>query len=445
MKFVVVAAGVALWVGGYAFTAGHAQSPSQASAPTFSKDVAPILYKNCTGCHRAGEIGPMPLITYQDARPHATDMRDEVREGRMPPWYADPHYGKFENDRRLTDAEKSVIARWADAGAPRGDDKDLPPPPTYASGWSIGTPDAVISMPTEYEVPAKGIIEYQYFEMPTNFTEDKWVQAMEVRPGARAVVHHVLVYCREPVAAGRPQVLRMRADQGLPLPSAPLSGAQPAVPRRLGTLIATTAPGTNAMVFRPGSALQIKAGSVLTFQVHYTAAGQAMKDRSSFGIVFAKAAPQDEIRASQFVNGRFVIPAGAADYKVDSEVGFSDDVHIWGLFPHTHLRGKRWEYRLVYPEGRTETILSVPTYDFNWQTYYMFAEPLAVPKGSRIEASAWYDNSSMKSTNPDPKAEVRWGDQTWEEMQYTGLTYTVDSQHKTPPVPAGGSRKERQR
>jgi hypothetical protein len=182
--------------------------------------------------------------------------------------------------------------------------------------------------------------------------------------------------------------------------------------------------------------LQIRAGSVLTFQVHYTASGQATKDRSSIGLVFARTPPDDEIRASQFINTRFTIPAGASDYRVDAGIGFSDDVHVWGLFPHTHLRGKRWEYRLVYPDGRTETILAVPAYDFNWQTYYMFAEPLAVPKGSRIEGSAWYDNSAANRSNPDPKSDVHWGDQTWEEMQYTGISYTVDSRHKS-----GGARR----
>jgi hypothetical protein len=157
-------------------------------------------------------------------------------------------------------------------------------------------------------------------------------------------------------------------------------------------------------------------------------------------MVFAKAEPADEMRAAQFVNGRFVIPAGAPDFQVDSEVGFSQDVRIWGLFPHTHLRGKRWEYTLVYPDGRTEKILSVPTYDFNWQTYYMFVEPLAIPKGSKILASAWYDNSAANKSNPDPKSDVRWGDQTWEEMQYTGLMYTVDSAHRTGSLATGNSR-----
>jgi hypothetical protein len=399
--------------------------PGRAQAPTFAKDVAPILFRNCASCHRPGEIGPMPLLTYEDARPYAGMIKEKVLGGQMPPWHADPTHGKFLNERRLSDAEKATIARWVDAGAPAGNKADMPARPAFPEGWSIGTPDAIVTMPAEFEVPATGEIEYQYIEVPTNFTEDKWVQAIEIRPGARHVVHHVLVYSREPTPSTRPQVLRPRADLAIPAPP-PRPDGQPRPRRQLGGLIATTAPGTNAQVFRPGTAIRIAAGAVLTFQMHYTAMGHAAKDRSSVGFVFARQEPAQEIRVSQFLNGRFVIPAGAADHRVDSEIAFSEGVHVWGLFPHTHLRGKRWEYRLVHPDGRSEVILSVPKYDFNWQTYYLFAEPLAIPSGARIEASAWYDNSSGNASNPDPKSEVRWGDQTWEEMQYTGLLYTVD-------------------
>jgi hypothetical protein len=404
-------------------TGARAQAPGP--VPTFSKDVAPILYQNCVSCHRPGEIAPMSLLTYEDARPYAKSIRDEVLDGNMPPWHADPAHGKFLNARRLSDAEKQIITRWANGGSPKGDAKDLPPAPAFTEGWSIGAPDAVFSMPSEYEVPADGEIAYQYFEVPTNFTEDQWVQAIEIRPGTRRVVHHVLVYCREPGPSTRPNVLKLRADLDVPR-RRPAEGQPRRQPRRLGSLIATTAPGTNAMVFRPGTALQIKAGAVLTFQVHYTTDGEPAKDRSSVGMVFAKQPPAQEVRSYHFINGQLAIPAGAAGHKVNSEIGFTQDVTVWGLFPHTHLRGKSWEYRLVYPDGRSQIILSVPRYDFNWQTYYMFAEPLKIPAGGRIEAIAVYDNSAANRSNPDPKVEVRWGDQTWEEMQYTGITYSVD-------------------
>jgi hypothetical protein len=260
-------------------------------------------------------------------------------------------------------------------------------------------------------------------------------------------VHHILVYARDPNNAQRPSPFTMLppANPAPPRPEdqARLAAAQerqraqaasagqqqiagsPGLNR--GVLIATTAPGTNAVVFDPGTALLIKAGSILTFQVHYTANGSAFADRSSVGFVFAKQPAQQEIRSSAFVNARFALAPGQADQKVEAAIEFSEASHIWGLFPHTHLRGKSWEYRLVYPDGRSEVVLSVPNYDFNWQTYYQYAKPIAVPKGARLEAVALYDNSAANRANPDPKVEVRWGEQTWEEMQYSGITFTVDN------------------
>ena len=180
------------------------------------------------------------------------------------------------------------------------------------------------------------------------------------------------------------------------------------------------------MVFQAGEAVKIPAGSTLVFQVHYTANGKTTSDQSSLGLIFAKEPPAREIHASAFLNPLFTLPAGNPDTAVDSAIEFKEDVHITSLIPHTHLRGKSWEYRLVYPDGRSEVVLSVPHYDFNWQTWYSFAKPLAVPKGSRLEATAHYDNSVNNPSNPDPKINVRWGDQTWEEMQFTGITYYVD-------------------
>ena len=395
------------------------------SAPTFSRDVAPILYKNCASCHRPGEIAPMPLLTYEQTRPWAKSIREKVALDQMPPWHAAEPRGTFSNDRRLSAAEKETLIQWATTGAPKGDPKDLPPMPKFTDGWEIGTPDVVLSMAKPFEVPASGTINYQYFTVPTNFTEDKWVQSIEVRPGARSVVHHILVFCREPGAQPRPPAFvqvppKSSAESTTAGADRPLQ--QPSGP---GTLIATTAPGTNAMSFEPGSAMRIRAGSTLLLQIHYTAAGKATEDRSSVGLIFAKQAKQ-EIRNSAFVNVLLKIPPGAANQEVDSAIEFKQDVHITALFPHTHLRGKSWQYRLVYPDGRSEVVLSVPKYDFNWQTYYVFAQPLAVPKGSRLEAAAYYDNSAANTSNPDPKVEVHWGEQTWQEMQYSGISYFVD-------------------
>jgi hypothetical protein len=277
-----------------------------------------------------------------------------------------------------------------------------------------------------YNVPATGTIAYQNFMVPTNFTEDKWVQAIEARPGNRSVVHHILVFASDPT--GAPVVLGYK--QVVPAPPAPAGQgtARPAGARagNRQVLIATTAPGTNALVFQPGTAMLIKAGSTIRFQVHYTASGQAATDVSSVGMIFAKEKPATELRDSAFMNVQLKLPAGSPDTAVDSAIEFDQDAHIWALFPHAHLRGKSWEYRLVYPDGRKQVVLSVPAYDFNWQTYYTFAEPLAVPKGARLEVTAHYDNSVNNKFNPDAKVDVKWGEQTWEEMQYSGITYSVD-------------------
>jgi hypothetical protein len=400
-------------------TAALAQGTGAALAPTFSKDVAPIVFKNCVSCHRPGESAPMSLLTYAAARPWARAMSRRVTDGTMPPWHADAATGTFENERRLTTEERAVITAWADAGAPEGDPKDLPAVPTFAEGWSIGTPDAVFQMAADYAVPASGTIQYQYFTIPTNFTDTKWLQAIEVRPGNRALVHHVLMYYQAPPDGSDTSPIIGQA--GLLNRAAPAVAA--ARPRALGQrqLLATYAPGTPPQSFRAGTAMRLPAGSVLVFQIHYTANGTAGMDRSKVGLIFAKEPPSTDIRAAQFINTLFSIPPGEADYRVNAETSFQQDATLWGVFPHTHVRGTRWNYVLALPDGTMKPLLSVPKYDFNWQTYYMFKEPLEVPKGARILSSAWYDNSAANRSNPDPTMAVRWGDQTWEEMQYTGL------------------------
>jgi hypothetical protein len=406
---------------------GREQGPSSsaaATAPTFSHDVAPILYRNCVSCHRPGEMAPMSLLTYDDARPWARAIDKQVSDGAMPPWFADAPPGTFENERRLTAAERDVIARWVAAGAPQGNPADLPAPPSFADGWRIGTPDVVLEMQEEYAVPARGTIEYEYFYIPTNFTESKWLQAIEVRPGNRSLVHHVLVYYQAPPDDSRavPVLDLDREHNRLPRRTAGTRPQQRDLPSQL---IGTYAPGTDPQAFSSGMALRLPPGSVIELQVHYSTTGTAGTDRTKVGMVFAKEPPAREIRASQFLNARFTIPAGAADYQVDTAVGFREDATIWGLFPHTHVRGKRWSYVLALPDGTTRPLLSVPKYDFNWQAYYLFKEPVHVPKGARILSSAWYDNSASNRSNPDPRTDVSWGDQTWQEMQYTGILYSV--------------------
>jgi Copper type II ascorbate-dependent monooxygenase, C-terminal domain len=397
---------------------------TSAPTPTFTKDVAPILYRNCTTCHRPGEIAPMSLLTYDDARPYAKAIRDEVSEGHMPPWHADAPAGTFENERRLADAEKKTILDWVAGGAPKGNTKDLPPLPEYPEGWTIGKPDVVLEMQEDYKIPAEGTVNYEYFYIPTNFTEAKYVQAVEVRPGNRSVVHHVLVQYMAKPDMTRTPVLRPNAEwQRLPRPV--LGERRPrreeGVPSRL---IGTYAPGTNPQVFRAGTALRLEPGGILELQMHYTPNGKATSDRTKVGLIFSKEPSPREVRPSAFFNTTFVLPAGSPDTSVPGEVEFLQDTIVYGLFPHTHLRGKAWDYKLILPDGTAKPILSVPHYDFNWQTYYLFKEPLQVPKGAKIVSTAWYDNSSGNKDNPNSRVDVKWGDQTWEEMQYTGLLFS---------------------
>ena len=399
---------------------------AQTSVPTFSKDVAPILYKNCVTCHRPGEIAPMPLLTYTDAKTYRAEIIDEVGQGHMPPWHANAEPGTFTNERHLSAADKDTILRWARGGTPQGNPADMPAVPTFTEGWQLGQPDVVFEMDKPYAVQATGEIPYEYFYIPTNFTEAKWIKSIEVRPGVRAAVHHVLVFYRSEPDQQLPPVLRMNQAQMRQPPPGAFGSAPPRGPMTAGErsrLIGTYAPGTNPQVMPEGTAMRLEPGGTIELQVHYTAFGTAAQDRTKVGITFAKA-PAREVRPTHFFNTQLELAPGATDVRVDADISFVAPATLWGIFPHTHLRGKKWQYVLQLPDGTTKTILDVPDYDFHWQTYYMFAKPLEIPAGAKLVSSAWYDNSANNPANPDPKATVKWGDQTWDEMQYTGLLYS---------------------
>jgi len=443
---VIAATGVCLALAGAGAAPRAEQSPSASAAagvrpdaariPTFSKDVAPILYKNCAGCHRQGEIGPMSLLSYNDARPHAKAIRDEVGDGNMPPWHADPKHGKFANDRSLSADERATLLRWANNGAPEGNPKDLPPAPKFTDGWVVGQPDLVLTLP-EYKVPADGFVEYEYLEVPVDIAEDRWISGLEVRPGNREVVHHVIVHARPAQPERRPTAVRL--SEGMDVPAGQTGGPQEEGdnkrvrglsryprPQRTGVAIGGFAPGTSTMTFEPGKAMLLRKGSTIVVQMHYTTSGKEATDRTKIGLFFAKEPPKEEMRFANLSNGSFVIPAGASDHVVNAEMTVTADMTLYRLLPHTHLRGKSWEYTAVYPDGRSEILLSVPRYDFNWQTDYVFSQPVKLPKGTKIRAVAHYDNSVANKSNPDPKVDVRWGDQTWEEMMFTAFVYSID-------------------
>ncbi|HZR26004.1 MAG TPA: hypothetical protein VFA59_20560, partial [Vicinamibacterales bacterium] len=414
-----------------------AQAPQ---VPTFSKDVAPILYKNCTNCHRPGEIGPMSLQNYAEARPYARAIATRVADGTMPPWHADPKIGEFLNDRSLTPAEKDTLIKWARGGAPEGAATDLPKPPQYAEGWMVGKPDVVLSMQEDYPIPASGTLEYKNFDVPTNFTEDKYIQALEVRPGNRAVVHHIIITMRSPEAPKRITAFAFGPGMGkAPTPDEIKrkrdENDRPA-PRQPGAWLGGFAPGQGVRVYQPGTALRVPAGTTFSFQMHYTTNGKPGTDRSSVGLVFAKEKPKQEVLVLPLQNQNFVLKAGDPESRVDAEMTIREDVTLWSALPHTHLRGKRWEVREITPDGTEKLILNVPKYDFNWQTDYVFKEPIHLAKGTKLRTSAWYDNSTGNKANPDPTKDVTWGDQTWEEMQFTAFTFTVDQPTTSTAAPA---------
>ena len=377
------------------------------SVPTFTKDIAPLFYKNCAGCHRPGETAPMSLVTYKEARPWAASIAEKVLDRSMPPWLADPHFGKFENARALSPEEIRTISTWARNGAPEGDPRDLPPAPRFPEGWHIGKPDQVFSMNEDYAVPAEGTSPYRNFRVETTLDEDKWIQAAEIRPGNRGIVHHVIVYMREP---GGP----------------PPQPGRPVVSDGKDPLLVGFAPGEQPAVYPPNEAKLLKKGTTLIFQMHYTPNGTAATDRTSVGLIFAKEPPARKVVTWKAMNTSFVLPPGDANHEVTSSWTAPEDVHINIFMPHMHLRGKDFKYTVVYPDGRSEVVLNVPRFDFNWQLVYRLAEPLAVPKGARLECVAHFDNSANNKFNPDPSKEVKWGPQTWEEMMIGWFDYTSD-------------------
>ena len=366
---------------------------------TYAADVAAIVQTRCQACHRAGEVGPFPLMTYDDAREHAGGIAEVVESRRMPPWHADPRYSHFRNDRSLTAKERATLLAWVDQGSPLGDPAKLPPAKPFPQGWSIGKPDLVIEVPRPNAVPAFGVLDYVNVDVPSGFDRDTWIQAAEVRPDVRSVVHHVIVYVRTPNA-----------------------------PRRdPGEHLAAYVPGETPTMYPEGIAKKIPAGAKLHFQIHYTPDGTARTDRPKLGLVFAKSPVQHRAYTRFIQDTRFEIPPNDPNHEVKAGQVMKSDLHLYSLSPHMHLRGKDFRFTATYPDGRSEILLSVPAYDFGWQSGYIFTEPRAIPKGTRIDCLAHFDNSSKNSANPDPSQTVRWGEQSSSEMMMGYLDYVDDA------------------
>ncbi len=432
-----------------------AQTTSQATRntnnpkdPTFNKDIAPIFYKNCAECHRPGETAPFSVLSYKDVRPWAKSIREKVLKREMPPWHADSDHGEFKNDRRLTQAEIDTITSWVDRGAAEGNPKDLPPPPKFADGWSIGQPDLILHMKEEYTLGANGPDEYQYFTIATGFTEDKYIQMAEARPGNRKIVHHILALVIPPGGMDFGKMSREELSDffNKEMKNSPFyrdgylsrlkpetavndDGCNDKMPGDgdSGEFITGYAPGHNADIWEPGVAKKIPAGSALLLQIHYSkVTGSEQKDRSMVGLVFAKEPPKKEMLKKGISNIYFKIPANTERHKATACWSPKEDISIYSLMPHMHYRGAAMEFRALYPDGKTETLLNVPNYSFAWQTNYNLKAPKFIPKGTRIQVTSHFDNSAKNKFNPDPSNSVRWGDPTYDEMLIGYIDYIAE-------------------
>jgi mono/diheme cytochrome c family protein/thiol-disulfide isomerase/thioredoxin len=433
---------------------GRERTAKAGSKVTYHHQVERIFQQNCQACHRDGQIGPFALKTYEDAKGWAGMIKEVVSERRMPPWHADPKYGHFVNDRSLSKEEIDTIAAWVDAGSPKGNPADAPEPVAYPTGWLIGEPDAIVEMPEAFEVPAEGTVDYQYFPVKTNFDEDKWVVAGEVRAGAPSVVHHVLTVLMPPwyverffgkdadtkrlsetEIEAREEEIRKKEGRGDGGGGGLLSGDAGEMLALIGKLskrekaaalnsfFLGNVPGQMPWVYPEGTAKLLPKGWVIVFQMHYTPNGKAVKDRTQIGLKFAKEEIRYPVRSEGPDFERLKIPPGEANYQVGTGFKVKKDMKVLAFLPHMHLRGKSFVYEVLYPDGREETVLSVPKYDFGWQIRYVLAEPLVLPKGTEIYCRATFDNSANNPWNPNPKEEVTWGDQTWEEMMIGFFDY----------------------
>jgi hypothetical protein len=382
------------------------------TAPTFYKDVLPVLQANCQTCHRPGEVAPMSLVTYEQARPWARAIKNAVVSRQMPPWFADPSYGHFANQRRLSDADIATLTTWVDAGAPAGDPASAPAPLKFESGWNI-KPDVIVEMPKAFELPARGTINYKYILVKTNFKEDMWVTAAEMRPGDPTVLHHGKVWVRPPGSTWMEKAVpgeayEVETQRDILGKNAIEEG---------NDILGKFNPGLGAQRFdQEGAAKFIPKGSDLVFEMHYTTSGKPSADVSRVGFVLAKTPPQTRYYFHAGPTAlNLAIPANDPKAEVVSEITFGENAKLVYAQPHMHLRGKDFELRVVTPDGQSQTVLK-GNWNFEWQMGYQYAEPIALPKGSKLRLISHFDNSKSNRFNPDPETKVVWGPQNWDEM-----------------------------
>ncbi len=382
---------------------------------TYHREIAPLLQKHCQVCHRPNQVAPFPLTTFEETIGWAETIEEVVRQRRMPPWGANPAHGHFANDTRLSDQERHLFKEWVTAGCPRGRPEEEPPPPHFPEGWSIPGPDRVLTMPQPFTVPAEGILDYQFIEVDPGFIEDTWIRAAEVRPGNRSVVHHCTIYLKPPGSTA----LRTQGALG-------------------NYCLLAWAPGTLPMNLPEGMAKLVPAGWKLVFVVHYVATGSVQTDQTSVGLVLAERSKvRREVATFLLEDLDLRLAPHQANVRVEKAWVAPADVLLLSLFPHMHYRGRSFRYEAHYPDGRSEILLDVPRYDFNWQSSYVLAEPKRLPRGTRLVASALYDNSRANRANPDPTVEVRIGPQSTDEMFNAYFDWALADQDLTQPLSLG--------
>jgi mono/diheme cytochrome c family protein len=397
----------------------HACAAFGADAPTYTKEIAPILWNNCAGCHRPGEIGPFSLLTYQDAAKRSSFIQDITATRKMPPWKPEHGFGSFHDQRRLTDKEIATIAAWADAGAPEGDAKDLPPAPKFTEGWQHGPPDLVLKVPEPFPIPASGRDVYRCFVIPIPIDSDKTVALVDFRPGNRRVVHHALMYLDSTGAARR----RDAAEDG---PGYASFGGPGIIPT--GGL-GGWAPGAMPRPLPDGVGKFLRKGSDLVLQIHYHPDGKPETDQSLVGVYFTKT-PAQKIVGGIAVRSRGLnIPPGERRYHVSAQSdALPVDVQVTGITPHMHYIGKEMKVVAQTPTGQTIPLIWIKDWDFNWQGQYQYQSPVKLAEGSVIKLDAYYDNSSTNPSNPSkPPKRVRWGEQTTDEMCLLGVQVITDN------------------
>jgi hypothetical protein len=448
------------------FAGLHAATPAAAPAvvPTFTKDVAPIVFDKCASCHRTGEVAPMTLLSYDDVRPWAKVIKTKIMAREMPPWGADPEHSlKMRNDRSLSKAQIDTIVAWVDGGAPKGSDADLPPMPAFADGWTFGRePDAVLEMPVEFSIPAEGELGVQMFYSKVPWNEDRFAETLEIRPGNRALVHHAGVFVVDlpegaTIVNGRLVMPGGKAstDRGAGAAGRADDTALPGANKLLSWV-----PGRGVDSHRADIGKRIPAGKYINWQIHYNPIGKAATDRTRLGIWFNKVPVTHELLIRQAgdalattkgglslyrAEGKEVeytadegstrrrsktpdIPPYAEDWSLTGITPVTEDITLYAMSPHMHLRGKSLRWVIVYPDGREQTILDVPKFDFNWQIQYELETPLHIPAGSKILGIGKYDNSPKNKWNPAPNLPVYWSEQSWDEMYQPFTEYSVDSQ-----------------